>query len=346
MEIKTVFVKDKLLSDLIANINEAAALFTELLDVIKNQFPRIERNTDLLWILLQKNEVREYLCSEIAKNAAIKNGLNCEYDRTDMANLSQSTIFERRVNEATIAHELGIFKRISNLVKYDYQNGKLRHLQTYLRTGAIYVDADGWVTIATDSEKRLKAYCSVTVENKTEAAFVSKVEAMRDHVAKIKKLHTELADLAATDAGKDDISNSAYMEDRLLVGKQMRLSGDNAVWRSLVTFVTAHRTEDIARFFNSFAIPEYDVIDVYNRVGYLSAPTPGLRLKYPALYENVAFRGSFGSSPFDEDTPEGIEALKEYIELLKARNTYKNVYINSDGQVSWEYASDHVLYYE
>lgn len=70
MEVKTIFVKDKLLRELENNIHDAAALVTELGEVVKNQFPNLKWDNALLWILIQKAEVRDYFCREMAKNAA------------------------------------------------------------------------------------------------------------------------------------------------------------------------------------------------------------------------------------------------------------------------------------
>lgn len=341
MEIRTIFVKDKLLNDLSTNIHDAAAFFTNLLEIIKKQFPNIERNTDLLWILLQKEGVREYLCFEMSKSAAIRNGFACEYEKKP-EDLLQSTLLERKFNEATIRQDLSPFRKITELTKRDYHTGELRHLFTYLRTGAIFVDSDGWVTIAKDADARLKAYCSVTTENKKEATFVSTLVAMRNDVAQIKKRRADLANLVINEVNKDAILNSGHMEDRLLIAPNMRLMGDNAVWRSLVTFITTHRAQDTARFFNSVGTPKYDVIEVYNRTGYLPAPTPGLRLKYPALYANVSYLRNKSSIPFDVDDAEMVEALREYIEQMKARG-FKNVHLNDDGVVCWDSDIDKIF---
>ena len=324
MEKKTVFVKDILLQELKNDIHDAAALFTELGDVVKKYIPNAKWSLALLWILMQKAEVREYFRAEIVKKAAEKAGLPCEYDRKGTANLSQEVIINRKVVEATVTKELGVIKKLDQLEKY---GDGLKNLSTYLRTGAIYIDVDGWVTVADDYAELLKTYCSVTVESRAEAAFVSAVEAMRAGVDQIKQNHAKLAELAATPQGKEDIESCGYMADRLLVGSRLRLSSDSAVWRALVTFVTAHREKDVARFFNSKGIPTFSVKEVYTFSGYLAEPTPGLRIKYPELYKNVAYRGYYSSAAPFEDTPEGVEQTREYIEHFKANPIYKRVYI-------------------
>lgn len=330
MEVKTVFVKDKLLRDLENNIHDAAALATELGEVIKTHFPNVKWDTALLWIIMQNAEVRDYFCLEMAEKAAKKAGLSCEYDRKDTGNLSQSVIVNRKINEAAIAKELGIIRKIGQLAKY---GDGLKDLSTYLRTGAIFIADDGWVTIAENYADLLKTYCSVTAENKAEAAFANTVEAMREHVAQIKQGHAKLAELAATPQGQKDIADCDYMADRLLVGSRLRLSSDSAVWRALVTFVTVHRSKDVARFFNSMGIPKFDVKEVYARTGFLPDPTPGLRIKYPELYKNVNYRGYYSSAAQFDDTPEGVDKLRQYMEQLKNNPVYEKVYLDDNGDV-------------
>lgn len=333
MEQKTIFVKDKLLTELENNIQDAAALVTETGEVIKNNFPNVKWSVALLWILTQKAEVRDYFCRELAKRAAAANGLSCEYGSKNAANLPQSIIDNRRINEAMIAKELGTIKRLGRLAN---SADGLKNLSTYLRTGALYIDADGWTIIDDKAADLLKTYCSVTVENKTEAAFVATVEKMREAAASIKQAHGKLAELAATPQGKKDIADCDYMADRLLVGSRLRLSSDSAVWRALVTFVAVHRTKDVARFFNGVGIPKYSVSEVYALTGYLPAPTPGLRIKYPDLYKNVAFRGYYSSAAQYDDTPEAIKALRQYMEQLEAKAVYGKVYLDDDGEVRAE----------
>ena len=333
MEVKTIFVKDKLLRELENNIHDATALVTELGEVVKNQFPNLKWDNALLWIIIQKAEVRDYFCLEMAKKAAKNANLSCEYDRKDTGNLSQSVIVNRKINEAAIAKELGIIKKIGQLAKY---GDGLKDLSTYLRSGAIFIAADGWVTIAENYVDLLKTYCSVTVENKAEAAFANTVEAMREHAAQIKQAHAKLAELAATPQGKKDIADCDYMADRLLVGSRLRLSSDSAVWRALVTFVAAHRSKDVARFFNAMGIPKFDVKEVYDRTGFLPDPTPGLRIKYPELYKNVAYRGDYSSASRFDDTPEGVNGLRQYMEQLKTNGVYDKVYLGDDGEIRTE----------
>ncbi len=332
MEVKTIFIKDLLLQELTNDIQEVANVVTEIGEVVKKRFPELKWNTALLWVLVQNYEVRNYFMHEIARRNANANGFDCAYKpfgEIDAIDKMSDTVREqRRFNEMLISRDTRVIKSLDLISK---NLGNLKNLSTYLRTGALYIDEDGYVIIADNAKQLLQAYCSVTAENKNELAFVAKIEAMKEAAIKIKQLQVELSALAAKSKGKKSIADSCYAVERLLVAENMRLTSDSVTWRALVTFLATYRSKDTPRFFNTVGIPAFDAENIYNVSGYLWPATPGLRMRYPQLYKNVDYRGRYGSGIYDNDTLEDYKELEVEIKRCKANEKYREVYIDEHG---------------
>lgn len=313
MKSEVIFVKDRLLNDLLDGIETAANKMTRLGAVIKSR-TSLTWSVSLAWVILKSPAVRKHLSGTITLRADEVRELECSAEE------------RARIAELLKLARKGHFRIMEDFATVDPSSdfAELKEMTTYLRTGVITIDKHGNTVIAKNAKELLTAYCSVIVETDAEAAFVEKAREMQQYDGDMKaarqkliEAHRELVALAKDRKGSAakylGYSENAPAMREVNLSEEIRLSSDSAVWRALVTFVKPSRGEkDGPRFYNSVGIPTYDLTQVYALTGYRPEATPALRHQYAELYKDVPYRGANPNSPYVElyeDTPEGNAAF-------------------------------------
>lgn len=313
MKAEVIFVKDRLLNELLGGIENAAQKMTRLGDVIKAR-TSLTWSVSLAWVILKSPAVRKHLSKAVTLNADEVREQECSPEE------------RARITELLKLARKGHFRIMEDFATVDPSSdfAELKEMTTYLRTGAITVDRSGNTVIAKNAKELLTAYCSVVVETSKEAEFVEKVREMKQYENEMKaarqkltEAHGELVQLTKVRTGHaaeylSQTENAPGMRE-VCLSDEIRLSSDSSVWRALVTFVKPTRGEqDGPRFYNRWGIPTYDFEQVYKLTGYRPEATPALRYQYAGLYKDVPYRGYNPNLPYVEeydDTPDGYAAF-------------------------------------
>ena len=314
MKSEVIFIKDRLLNDLLSGIDAAADKMARLGSVI-SQRTSLTWSVPLAWVILKSPAVRKYLENTLRLTGDEARQLDCsDEERSKIAELLQLA-------------QKGRFHVVEDFVRIDPADdfADLKEITTYLRTGAITVDKQGRTVKAKNAADLLAAYCTVSADTAQEAEFVSKVREMQSLDAQIKTArqnlmnsHREFIQLAKSRQGEasNHLAASYTKTTReICLSDEIRLNSDSAVWRSLITYLKPARgTDDGPRFYNRVGIPGFGWDKVFELSGYRPAATPALRYRYPELYKDVPFRGTAGdrwNGELYEDTPEGMKAFKQ-----------------------------------
>lgn len=344
MKKEIIFVKDILLQELRENVQPAADFLGEVGKVFETNFPKIKWSTAVLYSLIQEYDVCEFFMDQRKRKAAKDSGLDCGYTETSTRAIdfcSEQIKFNRNFVEASIAKDLALIKRLQEIAAGKLYLDSSKRLLTYLRTGAIYIDANGGTKIAENIDDILTDYCSVTVENSAESKFFSQFLSLREAVEKAKQAQYDLSRLTVDSAMGKTISYDAYKYDRLTVDNNIYLLSDTASWRIFIQYMASKRGTDKPRFFNRVGYPDVDLEEIYNATGYLFPPTNGLRVKYPDLYKKIAYTGtthtivnSLGQKVDtyrNGDTPEGVKCFEDCFDSKRRENP--KAYINKYGAI-------------
>lgn len=308
MKTETIFVKDRLLAELLGGIEDAAAKMDRVGQLIKAR-TSLTWSVSLAWVILKSPAVRKYLSGALTLTAGELRQLECSAEERG------------KIAELMALAKKGRLHIVEDFAKIDAASdfADLKNVSTYLRTGAIVIDKDGNTAVAKNAKELLTDYCSVTVRTADEAAFVAKVREMQKYeneiqaaCEKLAGAHREFVKLAKYEQGaalKHCQRNNGGDYDGVTLSDEIRLSNAGAIWRALITFMKSNYTAyDGPHFYNRIGIPAYDVEQVYNLTGYRPEATPALRYRFPKLYENVAYRGELSSALYD-DTPDGYAAF-------------------------------------
>lgn len=329
MKTETIFVKDRLLAELLGGIEDAAAKMDRVGQLIKAR-TSLTWSVPLAWVILKSPAVRKHLSGALTLTAGELRQLECSAEERG------------KIAELMALAKKGRLHIVEDFAKIDAASdfADLKNVSTYLRTGAIIIDKAGKTTVAKNAKELLTDYCSVTVRTADEAAFVAKVREMQNYENEIQaareKLagaHREFVKLAKSRQGAAlehcQRSNGGDF-DGVTLSDEIRLSNAGAIWRALITFMKSdYDTYDGPHFYNRIGIPAYDVEQVYNLTGYRPEATPALRYRFPKLYENVAYRGEL--TGLYDDTPNGYAAFKADADAGKqcadCQLVYNRIYI-------------------
>ncbi len=308
MKTETIFVKDRLLAELLGGIEDAAAKMDRVGRLIKAR-TSLTWCVPLAWVILKSPAVRKHLSGKLTLTTGELRQLECSDEERS------------KIAELMALARKGRLRIVEDLVNVDVASdfADLKNVSTYLRTGAIVIDKAGNTVIAKNAKELLTTYCSVTVRTEDEAAFVAKVREMQNYENEIQAACEKLADAHREFVKLAKYRQGAALEhcqrsngknyDGVTLSNEIRLSNEGAIWRALITFMRSDfDTFNGPRFYNRIGIPGYDFEQVYKLSGYKPAATPALRYQFPELYKDVPYRGEL-SSLYD-DTPEGYAAFK------------------------------------
>lgn len=305
MEKKTVFVKDVLLTELTDELQRVAAVLKDAGEGFKTLFPSIAWKNETVQALVfdpLAGEINQFLYCDLIRRKADENSVSVGFIADSGVRPGND---QEKANYNFIQFQIGgNWRKIQAL--RDQKNA--RSLQTFLRTGALTIDAYGLAVVAKDAANRLKDYCSVTVENDQEKAYYDKAVALQKAANAIKTMRDELADAAATPAARKDILTDRRDIEKLRLSEEIRLTSVSAIWRGLITHVLIYRKNDAPHFFNDQGKTLLSLAEIYNLLGFKPRASAGLRIACPDLYDGVAFENVW---------PYTAEYFKEYKQELE-----------------------------
>ena len=281
MEKQAVFIDAARLKALEENLHFAAEKVTAAGDAMRANFPALTWNTRALWVLAFEPDARAYLCQLIRERAADAAGLSCAWE---LGNPQPPKIelkimpayMEMKEPPQPLSEEIKFNRRLVDLQTKEARapflglDGYI--IEPYLRTGALFIDAEGRTQIATDAAERLADFCTLCAETKEQAAFVAALADMQAAAATMaNKYAATLATLPAQ--GRKELSANAgfYMPTlgALASGGQIRITAQDAAARALISFfgLTNARPDAAPKFYNLAGIWDYTAEDARALLG-------------------------------------------------------------------------------
>ena len=282
-------------------ISGAANRLTELKAVIESDCKAARWGAGFVWALHQYPEVRDYLCDNIRKDAAEREGLNCDYGAPAF---SEEIRFNRKFVEMRTGK---VTKAITGFVLD-------ADLAAYLRIGAIYFSKGGAIEIAANAAELIEDYCSVYIENGREKALYERIRALQASAKALQEAHSNfIASLDDAVARKTaDAYKWRFSPDKIYISESLPLNSENVVWRTFITYCAQLRKASKPHFYNEEGTPNLSIAELYEATGYKPEATAELRYKFPALYANEPYSYKELSSQYT-DSPEGLEELRSYL---------------------------------
>ena len=246
-------------------------------DAMRAQFPALPWNTRALWVLAFEPAAREYLCNEILQRAADAAGMPCEWGREDYTPKVVNVILVDEVEHpAPLSEEIKFNRRLVELQTKDTRAPFLAldgcGIEPFLRTGALYIDAEGRTQIATDAAERLADFCTLYAETPQQAAFVAALDAMKAEAAKMSAAYLKALAVLPAQARKEMSANAGFYMPTLgalASGGQIRITAEDATPRALISFFgLARASRDAApKFYNLAGIWDYTAEDAAALLG-------------------------------------------------------------------------------
>lgn len=299
---KAVFLDAARLKSLEATLPVAAERVTAAGDAMRANFPALTWNTRALWVLAFEPAARSYLCQLIKERAATAAGLACAWELGNPeppkvvnvilpetierpAPLSEETRFNRRLVELQTQEARAPFLELDGCP----------NLETYLRTGALYIGRNGETITAPDAGERLAEFCTLYAETKPQADFVAALEGMQAEAAKMSAAYAATLATLPAQARKELTANAGFYMPTcgaLASGGQIPLTAKDAAARALISFfgLATARQDAAPKFYNRAGVWNYTAEDArallgcdlthLKRLGCSGKPAAGI---YPAI---------------------------------------------------------------
>ena len=278
MEKQAVFIDAARREHLANHLPVVAGIVAAAGDAMRANFPALTWDTRALWILAFEPAARAYLCQLIRERAADAAGLNCAWElgNPQPPKVVNVILVDEVEHPAPLSEEIKFNRRLVELQTKDTRAPFLAldgcGIEPFLRTGALYIDAEGRTQIATDAAERLADFCTLYAETPQQAAFVAALDAMKAEAAKMSAAYLKALAVLPAQARKEMSANAGFYMPTLgalASGGQIRITAEDATPRALISFFgLARASRDAApKFYNLAGIWDYTAEDAAALLG-------------------------------------------------------------------------------
>lgn len=312
-----VFENAALLKSLAAHLEGTAEKVTAAGDAMRQHFPALPWNNQILWILTFEPDARHFLCRLILERAAEAANMPCAWDIEETPAPAFKPDYFAAKERQTIDEETRLNRKLVELQTRDARApflalDGLAHIGTYLRTGALSIGKKGETITAPDAAERLADFCTLYAETPKQAAFVEGLEKMQRAALDLESAYKDA--LNATPAGRERTALARLAWQYATPARFGLTQNDegffsifakDAAARALITIFRLTGDKGAPKFYNLAGLPKpYTKEDAAKLIGCKPGQFKGLRMRteYPALYARTIDGRALGLNFYPEIT--------------------------------------------
>lgn len=291
---KHVFTDAARLGGFKTALPETAAQVTATGEAVRASFPELAWNTKTVWLLAFEPAVRQHLCATILQRASKSANLSCEWEKGDPQppKVVNEILPETVERPAPLSEDARLHRKLVEMQTREARKPILEFigselLEVYLRTGALYIDADGKTRTAPE---RLDDYFTLYAETEQQAKFVAALERMREAAKEMADAYRATLELVPSTWRLELAANAGFYQPtagKLTSDGHIGLIDADAVPRALIAYFNLTSTTAAPKFYNAAGFWNYTPADVLALTGCAVCSVRRPRKSTYAVYRKI-----------------------------------------------------------